>query len=103
MFEGEVLKIDTVGWTTKGLESGDYYRAYLVTLKILKHYKGNFYSDTALILTGERFGTGDCGYDFGGAKTHIIYASHRKYKLMRSSDQDHLKFLTKEFYYLETT
>jgi len=103
VFEGEVLKIDTVGWTTNGMNSGSFYTAYLVTLKILKQYKGNFYSDTVLTITGEHFGTGDCGYDFGIAKRHLVYASNSRYKLIRNSNPDHFNFINKDFIFLETT
>lgn len=100
VFRGEILKIDTVGWTSKDLDSGKYYGAYLITFKILKQFKGNFYSDTTLIFTGQ--GGGDCGHYFGAAKIHVIYASHRQYKLVRFSDTSHLNFLNRKFYYLET-
>ena len=90
IFIGKVLTIDSVNMIPERIirsnggviDSGGYTWGYLVTLKLKKHFKGEYQSDTIHIMTGS--GMGDCGYDFRLKNDYLVYADKQQYQIIDS-------------------
>ncbi len=98
IFIGKVLKIDSVNIIPEiimrsnggAIDSGGYTWGYLVTLKLKKHFKGEYQSDTVNIMTGS--GMGDCGYDFRIKNDYLVYADKQQYQIIDSINETTWKF-----------